>query len=186
MVAIVDLSRRSVSPNKDVQHSRDLEFNRFHFSHFLPHRPLLTSLPLSQSASPESSAFLRDLVFGVALKGLGDREEDVCAAAARAVRLVTKRFLRLPWLAATGDEGVRTGSKRYTAKPSITGGYITDGRRGQDVVAKHQCGVRRAAGARIPLNVVGKAEAEEDKVFDLVWKALGALHRDSACVEVRG
>ena len=45
------------------------------------------------SATREVSESLRALVYRAAPRGLADSAEDVCAAAARAVRLVMKRFL---------------------------------------------------------------------------------------------
>lgn len=61
------------------------------------HLPLTTLclfvLNFYQSAPREISAFLRSLVNRIGPRGLEDPVEDVCAAAARGIGLVMRRFL---------------------------------------------------------------------------------------------
>lgn len=125
----------------------------------------------SLPASKEYSAFLQGLVFSVVPSGLRDQEEDVCAAAARAARLVTKRFLPLSWRMPTNGE-----ARRGTSPASSAGSGNRGSSGGSDTAGSRDSG----GNARRE-----NKQEEEEEVFDLVWKALGALHKHSACVEVR-
>lgn len=150
------------------------------------------------------------MVFRVVPRGLQDSEEDVCAAAARAARLVTKRFLPLSWrVRGTVTNADELSSSRMNADEteciSAAGHYEVIAEAGMEQASggisaaarkRHSSGRRCVRGAEEGAvesgeggggaGVEERVEEKEKEVFHLVWKALGALHQDSACVEVRG
>ncbi|CAM9816122.1 unnamed protein product, partial [Ectocarpus sp. 12 AP-2014] len=93
----------------------------------------------------------------------GRGAEDVCAAAARAVRLVMRRFLPPPVEAGRNNNGGEAGL-------TLTPASRQRRERGPTGDAKGEAEVSRSCG--------GGGE-----VFDLVWKALEDLDQDSTCVE---
>ncbi|CAM9122963.1 unnamed protein product [Sphacelaria rigidula] len=114
-------------------------------------------------------------------------EEDVCAAAARAARLVTKRFLPLSWrvggtvmdadeLSSRRTHGGETGC---TAAAGHSEQHSTGRRRERGA----EGGAAESSGGGGDAGVEERVEENEKEIFHLVWKALGALHQDSACVE---
>lgn len=137
------------------------------------------------------SEFLRDLVSRATPRGLSDSAEDVCAAAARAVRLVMRRFLS------------SLDAPEAPPTPPVMGAEAGDDR----VVGGGEVQVALAAAAGLrreetpPSNAAKKAEEDQEGgggvlrstgsngggegVFDLVWKAFEDLDQESACVEVR-
>lgn len=118
-------------------------------------------------APQEASAFLRDLVHRAAPRGLSDPAEDVCAAAARAIRLVMLRFLSREEARGASSGGV--GLAAVDVRPRGKRWGEGEGRKGGG--GGRQRGHERSSG---------------EEVFDLVWKALEDLDQDSACVEVCG
>lgn len=122
------------------------------------------------SAPPEVSAFLHGLVYRAAPRGLSDPAEDVCAAAARAVRLVMRRFLP-PVEAGRDDHDGEAGLTLAPAGRKRRERGPTDGGKGEADGGKGEAEMVRSCG--------GGGE-----VFDLVWKALEDLDQDSTCVEV--
>lgn len=116
------------------------------------------------SAPPEVSAFLHGLVYRAAPRGLSDPAEDVCAAAARAVRLVMRRFLP-PVEAGRDNNGGEAGLTLAPAGRQRRERGPTDGGKGEAEMLRSYGG--------------------GGEVFDLVWKALEDLDQDSTCVEVR-
>lgn len=129
-------------------------------------------------------------MFHVAPKGLADPAEDVCAAAGRVLRLVTQRFLPPP--APIGPPALRKGTCATDRTGYTREEEGNDGGNGEDVmlaVGRRDRGARRRGTGkkREPRRGGGGDGRSGDVgVFDLVWKALGALHQDSACIEVRG
>ncbi|CAM9732253.1 unnamed protein product, partial [Scytosiphon promiscuus] len=133
--------------------------------------------------SREVAAFLRDLVYRAAAPGgLSDPAEDVCAAAARAVRIVMRRFLspiealEVPDLrnnkrAGRSDNGVGGGAVESGVAAASAGGQVPR-------VFKGASGF---AGGREEGTTGSGVDGEE--VFDLVWNALEDLDQESACVE---
>lgn len=113
---------------------------------------------MTPPAPREVSESLRALVYRAAPRGLADSAEDVCAAAARAVRLVMRRFLP-------------SSSPVALKAPPSSGATSGDGDGDGNVNGNGGGG--------------GGGEGGEG-VFDLVWKALEDLDQDSACVEVHG
>ena len=121
------------------------------------------------AVSLEVSAFLRGLVRRAAPCGLRDPAEDVRAAAARAVRLVMRRFLLQQ--ARTNGDGSKVLVHAVQRREKGAGGSGTRG------------GVARGSGGSGGGSSGGGIDGGE--VFDLVWEALEGLDQDSACVEVR-
>lgn len=111
-------------------------------------------------------------MFRVAPNGLSDRAEDVCAAAARGIRLVMERFLpRLP-----GDVRPGASTREYQESATCRKDTCTAGINSVEPSSDYR--------GRWDIFVEEQAR-EQEEVFDLVWKALDLLHPDSACVEVR-
>ncbi|CAM9939561.1 unnamed protein product, partial [Ectocarpus sp. 13 AM-2016] len=92
----------------------------------------------------------------------GRGAEDVCAAAARAVRLVMRRFLPPPVEAGRDNHGGEAGLALAPASWQRR-------ERGPTGDAKREAEVSRSCGGG-------------GDVFDLVWKALEDLDQDSTCV----
>lgn len=107
-------------------------------------------------------------------RGLTDPAEDVCAAAARAVRLVMRRFLSLETPPSSGGEtGIDTVEISKIDAERCSGGTgdgVEGGRHGSFERGGRRGGPGRSGHGR--------------DVFDLVWKALEELDQDSSCVEV--
>lgn len=142
-------------------------------------------------------------------RGLQDSEEDVCAAAARAARLVTKRFLPLSWrvggtvmdadelssrrthggetgcTAAAGHSEVRAKAVMEEASSGISAPVRKQHSTGRRRERGAEGGAAESSGGGGDAGVEERVEENEKEIFHLVWKALGALHQDSACVEVR-
>lgn len=123
-------------------------------------------------APREVSESLRALVYRAAPRGLTDSAEDVCAAAARAIRLVMKRFLPSSSLGA------------LKAPPSPGAKNRDGGGGGGGSELREMAAIGKEDGGRgLDLRGGGGAGGGEG-VFDLVWKALEDLDQDSTCVEV--
>lgn len=104
----------------------------------------------------------------VSPKGLSDRAEDVCAAAARGIRVVTQRFLASP------PTEVEHGARRLgIEKPGDPGKSVVVVRGG------FAFGTHESPSPSQSQEVCGET------IFDLVWEALSSLDRDSSCIEVR-
>lgn len=101
-------------------------------------------------------------------KGLSDRAEDVCAAAARGIRVVTQRFLAL-----TPSEAEPVSRRPSIEKPG-------DPRESVVVV-----GGGLSVGTPESRSPSQSQDAYGEAIFDLVWEALSSLDRDSSCLEVR-
>lgn len=119
------------------------------------------------------SESLRALVYRAAPRGLTDSAEDVCAAAARAVRLVMKRFLP------SSSPGALKAPPSRGAKSGSGGG----GGGGGGGPESKETAARGKEVMPAGLKLEGGGGGGEG-VFDLVWKALEDLDQDSACVEV--
>lgn len=113
-------------------------------------------------------------------RGLSDPAEDVCAAAARAVRLVMRRFLSPVGTleapkARTGGGAPQSGDSGGGGSASVAEGTVlaAEVERGAPAFARDRGG-----------GTTGGGGGGGGDVFDLVWKALEDLDQDSACVEV--
>lgn len=121
-------------------------------------------------APREVSESLRALVYRAAPRGLTDPAEDVCAAAARAVRLIMNRFL---------PSSAHGAAIKASPSPGAKSG-------GGGSESKETATREKQEAAGVPQLASGGGGGEG--VFDLVWKALEGLDQDSACVEacIRG
>ena len=140
-----------------------------------PHPTLSPPLVFYRPAVPlEASAFLRDLVRRAAPRGLRDPAEDVRAAAARAVRLVMRRFLLQE--ARSNDYDSEKILVHAIQRPrKSVGGSDAGSASGADSGSGGSGGGSNDSGSGI----------DGGEVFDLVWEALEGLDLESACVEVR-
>lgn len=133
------------------------------------HRAITPRVFYRPTVPLEVSAFLRGLVRRAAPRGLRDPAEDVRAAAARAVRLVMRRFLLQQSRANGGGSEILVHAVQR--RENGVGGSDTGS------------GVVRGSGGSGGGN--GGDGIDGGEVFDLVWEALEGLDQDSACVEVR-